>query len=393
MYHNPALQRPTDEQERLTRPVGDSMAGEQQSNPVQTSYSPLPLQPAFNNRNPPQSPQATPLPPISTAVYGRETKYYDPTQDSGDRNDMARSGGQYDGYPVEVCKSHTATPLLFYYAIVDWPILMCDQQRLDNYAYSQPYHSPVAAAFPQPPAIGPPQQLSHPYSSSRGDGLSQSPLSPKLYPPYTRGPPPPVQTAHNMKQPQMQEVGEGSGNRATPAANKGQISTRTADPMSLSSIVSSNDHDTIPSKPPFESRRPSKPSNAYPTFKQEHAASPPPLGSLQSSFHLPKGLEVAMQNGIGTHPPAIHTTTARLRFRPDEKEVEAEMANIDLVDTGKVAMPSEWKDEYTQRNLKRMLIVQTTETGKRKVRKSITTSISSRHLLTVPAPSALLHPA
>ena len=110
MYPNPALQRPMDEQERLTRPVGDTMAGEQQSNPVQTSYSPLPLQPAFNNRNPPQSPQATALPPISTAVYGRETKYYDPTQDSGDRNDMARSGGQYDGYPVEVCK----TLLLFY---------------------------------------------------------------------------------------------------------------------------------------------------------------------------------------------------------------------------------------------------------------------------------------
>lgn len=103
MYHNPALQRPTDEQERLARAVGDSMAGEQQANPVQTSYSPLPLQSAFNNRNAPHSPQATALPPISTAVYGRETKYYDPTQDAGDRNDMSRSGGQYEGYPVEVC--------------------------------------------------------------------------------------------------------------------------------------------------------------------------------------------------------------------------------------------------------------------------------------------------
>lgn len=241
---------------------------------------------------------------------------------------------------------------------------MCDQQRLDNYAYNQPYHSPVAAAFPQPPAIGPPQQLSHPYNSSRGDGLSQSPLSPKLYPPYTRGPPPPVQPAHNMKQPQMQEVGEDTGNGVTAAADKGQVSTRTADPMSLSSIVSSNDHDSSPSKPPFDSRRSSKPSNVYPTFKQEHPASPPPLGPLQSNFHLPKGLEVAMPNGIA---PTANPATARLRFRPDEKDVEAELASIDIVDTGKVALPSEWKDEYTQRNLKRMLVVQTAETCKRKV--------------------------
>lgn len=260
--------------------------------------------------------------------------------------------------------STTTKPPLFYFPVVDWPVLMCDQQRLDNYAYNQPYHSPVAAAFPQPPAIGPPQQLSHPYNSSRGDGLSQSPLSPKLYPPYTRGPPPPVQPAHNMKQPQMQEVGEDTGNGVTAAADKGQVSTRTADPMSLSSIVSSNDHDSSPSKPPFDSRRSSKPSNVYPTFKQEHPASPPPLGPLQSNFHLPKGLEVAMPNGIA---PTANPATARLRFRPDEKDVEAELASIDIVDTGKVALPSEWKDEYTQRNLKRMLVVQTAETCKRKV--------------------------
>ena len=99
-----------------------------------------------------------------------------------------------------------------------------------------------------------------------------------------------------------------------------------------------------------------------------------------------------MQNGIGAHAPTVHSNTSRSRFRPDEKEVEAELANIDIVDTSKIAIPSEWKEEYTQRNLKRMLIVQTTETGKRKVCKSITTSISSKYLLTVPAPSALLHP-
>jgi len=264
--------------------------------------------------------------------------------------------------------------LLFYYAVVYWSMLTCDQQRLDSYAYSQPYHSPVAAAFPQPSVLGPPQQLSHPYNSSRGDALSQSPLSPKLYPPYTRGPPLPVQPAHSMKQPQMQEIGEGTGKRAVTAADKGQMSTRTADPMSLSSIVSSDDHDSTPSKPPFDARRPSKPSNAYPTFKQEHPTSPPPFGPLQSNFHLPKGLEVAMQNGIA---PTVHTSTARLRYRPDEKEVEAELANIDRVDTVKVAIPPEWKDEYIKRNLKRMLIVQTIETGKRKVCKSTPTTTNT----------------
>lgn len=384
MYHNPAPQRPVDEQETESIPINTPMPAS------------LPLQPSFNNRNPPASPQSTALPPISAAVFGRETptaKYYDPTQDAGDRKDMARSSGQYDGYPVEVCitafpSTAARPPPLFHYPIVDRPMLTCDLQRRDNYAYTdsrppahssydQPYHSPVAATFPQPSAIAPPQQLSHQYNGPRADGLSQPPLSPELYQPYARGPPPTVQPAHSLKQPQMQEVGEGTGNTATAAADAGQMSTRTADPMSLSSIVSSNDHDSTPSKPSFDSRRPSKPSNAYPAFKQEHPPSSPPLAPLQTSFHPPKGLEVTMQNGVGSHAPAVQAPAGRSRFRPDEKEVEAELANINKVDAGKIPMQAEWRNEYTQRNLKRMLTVQAAETGKRKVCRTIVTSTSS----------------
>jgi len=118
MYHHPVLQR--DDPDRLSRPdPQDAMEREHHTSPpAPASYgfspqhsktstpAPLSLQPSFANHNPPPtSPQQTALPPISAAVFGRETpasKYYDPTQDAGDRNDVARPGGHYDGFPQEV---------------------------------------------------------------------------------------------------------------------------------------------------------------------------------------------------------------------------------------------------------------------------------------------------
>jgi len=118
MYHHPVLQR--DDSDRLSRPDRqDAMEREHHTSPpAPASYgfspqhsktstpAPLSLQPSFANHNPPPtSPQQTALPPISAAVFGRETpasKYYDPTQDAGDRNDVARPGGHYDGFPQEV---------------------------------------------------------------------------------------------------------------------------------------------------------------------------------------------------------------------------------------------------------------------------------------------------
>src|SRR3954468_24804545 len=59
----------------------------------------------FNNHNPvpPTSPGTTELPPISTALYSqRDSRFYDPTSDHGDRS-VGRGTPRYDGhYPAQV---------------------------------------------------------------------------------------------------------------------------------------------------------------------------------------------------------------------------------------------------------------------------------------------------
>ena len=127
MFRNPVLQRPADEDDRLSRDR-DRMPGEQPAynaahSPTQTPFSysptnrahtsnpptpaPLPLHHTnFNHTRPqPTSPSTSGLPPIASALYSRETvgsKYYDPTSDHGDRT-VGRSTPRYDGhYPSQV---------------------------------------------------------------------------------------------------------------------------------------------------------------------------------------------------------------------------------------------------------------------------------------------------
>ena len=131
--------------------------------------APLPLQPHQHHRQP-ASPSSTELPPISTALYSRDTsRYYDPTSDNGDHR-VARDPARYDPqYPAQVRISITlhrvnspspslsaSLPLclsLFYYL----PACLCFISPLQGYtpnsdraAAPGPSRLPRPSTRPQP---------------------------------------------------------------------------------------------------------------------------------------------------------------------------------------------------------------------------------------------------
>jgi len=141
-----------------------------------------------------------------------------------------------------------------------------------------------------------------------------------------------------------------------------QMEKRTADPMSLSSIVSSNDHESTPPKQAYDSRRSSKASNSYPPFKQERPQSPPLLPAI-NNFTPQQSVDMPVQNGVLSHD--VQPAAAQSRWRPQEKEIDLELARIDAIDDALDDYES--RNEYIQRGLKRVLAVQASESVKRKV--------------------------
>lgn len=119
MFRDPVLRPSVDEGEERSR--ADRMPPGHQGEPTPSAYhtsptqagqpyhhhspntpAPLPLQPHQHHRQP-ASPASTELPPISTALYSRDTsRYYDPTSDNGDHR-VARDPARYDPqYPAQV---------------------------------------------------------------------------------------------------------------------------------------------------------------------------------------------------------------------------------------------------------------------------------------------------
>ena len=152
---------------------------------------------------------------------------------------------------------------------------------------------------------------------------------------------------------------------------------RTADPMSLSSIMSGNDDEPAArysAKQSQDSRRSSLGSGHHVPLKLEHAPSPTLASAPLHVTHLlaPSPQEHPVTNGVIGPDHSATLTALHARSKPDEREIEAELARIDAMDISDPDSPGfeDWKEEYRQRGLKRQLQVAEAEAGRRKVRSS-----------------------
>ncbi|KAF2434858.1 hypothetical protein EJ08DRAFT_724199 [Tothia fuscella] len=301
--------------------------------------------------NPPSSPQTT-LPHIASALYAREappvSNYYDPTLDTGDRA-VSRSGGRFDNYNTERRDHYNSNneprqplPSLF------------DKRE----GYPPPIQSPIQQHFPQhqpqhhSPHRAPTPTHSHAYTATapRADNMSQSPMSPKIFHQYV--PPQPSFTSHERK------------------ASQEKTPSRAADPMSLSSIMSGTDNDA--SATPY---KPHKVKNSHIMPKQElldPAPPPPPPTPIHNHNHIAVMSKMpALQNGDSGHAVGPPSALPMLRARPEEKDVEAEIARIEQTDHSDVdaAVGEELVAIHRTRILKRAAELDAAEDVKRKRRR------------------------
>ncbi|KAF2474219.1 helicase SWR1 [Lindgomyces ingoldianus] len=368
MFRDPVLQRPADEEDRFSRDrmptkPGEPPAYHRPQSPTQTPFSysppnrphtsnpntpaPLPLHHSnFNThpRLPPTSPSTTELPPISTALYSREntaSKYYDPTSDHGDRG-IGRGTARYDGhYPSQPRDSHAYS-----------------DARPAETPYDKPYQSPLAGTFAHQSPLQRPASQSH--ASGGMEAMSHSPVSPTVYQSLNRGA---VQPPSNYP-------------RRPSVKDEAPLPTR-ADPMSLSSIMSSGADPDPPSKPQSlppinpELRRLSKPSLANPLFvKQEAMTSPAPAElPLLDGPLLRDGLDPIMAVGAVPLPQQLVPREGPV---VDEAQVEAELARIETMEMSDIDGPGfeAEKEEYAQRCRKRASEVEHAEANKRKRRRT-----------------------
>ncbi|KAK1915088.1 putative DNA helicase ino80 [Pyrenophora teres f. teres] len=310
--------------------------------------APLPLHHAANllPHQPPQSPNNTELPPISTALYSRDTsRYYDPTSDNGDRG-LARDPARYDPqYPAQHARDPHAYP----------------DSRPAHSPYDKVYQSPVTTSYAHhSPLQRPISQHQH---TGGMEAMSHSPVSPSVYQSMNRGavqPPPP------------------SYSRRTSIKDEAPPPTR-ADPMSLSSIMSSGADNEPSQKPqptpttvnadPFRSTKP-LPNQHF--VKQEAMASPAPtdLPPLENAY--PPRVYDVVPLASTVQPPLLSAT--RSLPAPDEAEIEAALANIEtrqMTDLDDSGTPHEF-DDYKKRSQKRVLEVAAAEASKRKRRRTAT---------------------
>ncbi|KAF2841586.1 hypothetical protein M501DRAFT_929765 [Patellaria atrata CBS 101060] len=347
MFHNTVLRR-SEEDERRERQgdgPGSSSAGYAHSPTNRQSNPPTPTHLFDPVRNQPASPSTSTLPPIASALFSREShvsKYYDPTSDQGTRP-TARINGNFNGqYPAQTSPAFNHV----------------DTRTAEPNPFDKVNHSPVY------PLHSPTQhQSSHSHPSNRVDRPSQSPVSPRPFQLYNRAPLPNNPTASERR----------------PSIDRHQKTpSRTADPMSLSSIMSGNDPEPENTSyiPPKQRSRPSsKSSNFVPyAVRPEQALSHAHADTMVESRTPHDDHSVKpIQNGTTSYnrsqfisPPSALVVS--------EKDIEAEMAKIDSMDLSDVDGPGyeTQRQIYKQRSQKRFLDVETVEREKRKRRRYAT---------------------
>lgn len=210
--------------------------GEQAYSPAQThgrthhspSTAPLPVHPQpYPPHQHHTAPASTELPPISTALYSRDTtasKYYDPTSDHGDHG-VARDTARFDNhYPPQVRTLSTPSPILsplrpphhntFYMQGCGAnPELhqtrephAYPESRPAHSPYEKPHHSPIATAYTHhSPLQRPHSQHQH---AGGMEAMSHSPVSPSAYSSMNRGAVQPPSMAYARRPSMKDEVRE-----------------------------------------------------------------------------------------------------------------------------------------------------------------------------------------
>ncbi|KAF1839073.1 helicase SWR1 [Decorospora gaudefroyi] len=362
MFRDPVLRRSVDEGdeyprgERMQEPTpayhtSPTQAGQPYQHHSPTTPAPLllhhPNLHAHQHHRPPPSPNTTELPPISTALYSRDTsRYYDPTSDNGDRG-LARDPARYDTHypPPQPTRDPHAYP----------------DTRPAQSPYEKVYHSPVTSTYAHhSPLQRPPSQHQH---TGGMEAMSHSPVSPSVYQSMNRGavqPPPPSYA----RRPSFKE-------EAPPPTR--------ADPMSLSSIMSSGaDNEPPPKTQPLASvnpdpPRPSKPLHNHHFVKQEVMPSPAPADLPPHDNGYTSREVYDPVPPTGNLHPSSQPATRELPV-PDEADIEAALAHIETKQMNELdesGTPHELQD-YKQRSQKRGLEVAATEASKRKRRRTAT---------------------
>jgi DNA helicase INO80 len=206
------------------------------------------------------------------------------------------------------------------------------------------------------------------------EAMSHSPVSPTVYQSMTRGavqPPPPDYVRRLSMKDQVSDNPPLILSRAMLTTKQAPPPIR-ADPMSLSSIMSSGADNEPPAKPlqlPSVQHQLSQAPLQPPFVKQERIPSPAPAEMApQDNGILHQGPYEPPISLSGALPPQHFAPTRELPV-PDEAEVEAALAHIetkqmnDLEGIGSPIDHYEWKE----RSLKRGLEVTAGETVKRKV--------------------------
>ncbi|KAL6708133.1 putative DNA helicase ino80 [Coniothyrium glycines] len=364
MFRDPVLRRSVDDgedaRERMSgqgEPPQDyhrspTQTGQPYQHRSPTTPAPLPHQHHHpNNHNahqhhrPPASPGATELPPISTAIYSRDSsRYYDPTQDNGDRG-LARDPARYDNhYPPQPARDHPY-----------------QDARHAQSPYEKAYQSPITSAYPHhSPLQRPRSQHQH---VGGMEAVSHSPVSPTAYQVIGRGavqPPP-----NYARRPSFKD-------EAPPPTR--------ADPMSLSSIMSSGADNEPPQKtqplPPMsaDTYRLSKPPPLPSFVKQEAMPSPAPADLPPQTNGYPVRIQYEVAPPVSGVQPLPQDTATHELAPPDEAEVEAALAHIETKQMNEPEEPghSHELEEYKLRNQKRALELATAENSKRKKRRTAT---------------------
>lgn len=139
--------------------------------------------------------------------------------------------------------------------------------------------------------------------------------------------------------------------------------------MSISSIMSGNEPGPSPynSRAAIDSRRSSRASVNLNTMKQEHLpALAPPQTPTQSHVYIAPAA-TPLPNGDSHHIAAAPPVLPLPRPKPDEKDVEAELAKMEDIGSLDAAGQDLWREEYIQRSLKRTHELGFNEAAKRKV--------------------------
>ena len=333
---------------------------------------------------PPPSPTSNGLSHINKPNYpSREagsSTYYDPTSEHRDGPMSWSRPGYASHSPIQVCKrrvwkdqtnntikNRQQAPIFDKNSEVKMP--------------RSTHQSPISARFPQ---LSPTFPNLHAHPSSRHNSISQSPIhavtSPRAQKSFPNGPP---STDGTLDRTVSSDAPHVNLRRQSLSKNVEEIKpTRTADPMSFSSILSSNTVDppksTVKQTPPVKhlrksSKLPNGDSAPSASMSTPSTATAPQKPSDESRTIPKHDSSPQRQPAEDVKLPSLKSSSALKALakssHKDNEKVQKALADIDAMELSDIES-SEWlgaKQQHLQRSRKRWLMVEDGEASKRKV--------------------------